>query len=201
MSETTIASADSAAIETLKTAVGKVRDELGKVIIGQDEVIEQALIAIFTRSHALLVGVPGLAKTLLISSLAETLHLTFKRIQFTPDLMPSDITGTEVIYNDPATGEREFKFLRGSDLRQHRPRGRDQPHAAEDPGRHAGVDAGAQGLDRRRRPPAARSVLRPGDAEPDRAGGYLPASRKRSWIASCSASGSSTRARRRSSRS
>ena len=105
--------ADEQAIEALKHAVGKVRDELRKVIIGQDEVIEQALIAIFTRSHALLVGVPGLAKTLLVSSLAETLHLGFKRIQFTPDLMPSDITGTEVIYSDPATGEREFKFLKG----------------------------------------------------------------------------------------
>ena len=113
MSETTPASADLSAIETLKAAVGRVREELGKVIIGQDEVIEQTLIAIFTRSHALLVGVPGLAKTLLISSLADTLHLTFKRIQFTPDLMPSDITGTEVIYTDPATGEREFKFLKG----------------------------------------------------------------------------------------
>jgi MoxR-like ATPase len=113
MSEPTTASADTSAIETLKAAVERVREELGKVIIGQDEVIEQTLIAIFTRSHALLVGVPGLAKTLLISSLAETLHLTFKRIQFTPDLMPSDITGTEVIYTDPATGEREFKFLQG----------------------------------------------------------------------------------------
>jgi MoxR-like ATPase len=71
------------------------------------------MIAILTRSHALLVGVPGLAKTLLVSSLAEALHLSFKRIQFTPDLMPSDITGTEVIYSDPATNEREFKFLRG----------------------------------------------------------------------------------------
>ncbi|MDA0813803.1 MAG: AAA family ATPase, partial [Verrucomicrobia bacterium] len=113
MSDSTTATADTSAIETLKAAVSKVRVELGKVIIGQDEVIEQTLIAIFTRSHALLVGVPGLAKTLLISSLAETLHLTFKRIQFTPDLMPSDITGTEIIYTDPATGEREFKFLQG----------------------------------------------------------------------------------------
>jgi len=113
MSDTTTATVDASAIKSLKTAVGKVREELAKVIIGQDEVIEQALIAIFTRSHALLVGVPGLAKTLLISSLAETLDLTFKRIQFTPDLMPSDITGTEVIYSDPATGEREFKFLKG----------------------------------------------------------------------------------------
>jgi MoxR-like ATPase len=86
---------------------------LAKVIIGQDEVLDEILIAIFTRNHALLMGVPGLAKTLMISSLAQTLRLTFKRIQFTPDLMPSDITGTEVIYQDPATHERQFKFLRG----------------------------------------------------------------------------------------
>jgi len=76
-------------------------------------VVDQTLISIFTRSHSLLVGVPGLAKTLLVSSLAETLDLDFKRIQFTPDLMPSDITGTEVIFQDPATNEREFKFLKG----------------------------------------------------------------------------------------
>jgi MoxR-like ATPase len=104
---------DASAVDKLKSSAERVRKELGKVIIGQDDVIEQVLISIFTRSHALLVGVPGLAKTLLISSLAETLHLTFKRIQFTPDLMPSDITGTEVIYSDPTTNERQFKFLPG----------------------------------------------------------------------------------------
>ncbi|MFT4549462.1 MAG: MoxR-like ATPase, partial [Verrucomicrobiales bacterium] len=104
---------DASAVDKLKSSAERVRKELGKVIIGQDDVVEQVLIAIFTRSHALLVGVPGLAKTLLISSLAETLHLTFKRIQFTPDLMPSDITGTEVIYSDPSTNERQFKFLPG----------------------------------------------------------------------------------------
>ena len=105
--------ADATAVDKLKSSAERVRKELGKDNIGQDDVIEQVLIAIFTRNHALLVGVPGLAKTLLISSLAETLHLTFKRIQFTPDLMPSDITGTEVIYSDPTTNERQFKFLQG----------------------------------------------------------------------------------------
>jgi MoxR-like ATPase len=75
--------------------------------------VDQVLIAILTRSHALLVGVPGLAKTLLVSTLSQTLHLSFKRIQFTPDLMPSDITGTEVIYQDPASNERLFRFLKG----------------------------------------------------------------------------------------
>ena len=101
------------AIEYFAGAYKSLKAELAKVIIGQDQVIDELLIAIFTRSHALLVGVPGLAKTLLISTLAQALQLSFKRIQFTPDLMPSDITGTEVIYQDPATNERQFKFLHG----------------------------------------------------------------------------------------
>jgi len=104
---------DVAAVEQLKEARAKIRAELSKVIIGQNDVVDQTLISIFTKSHSLLIGVPGLAKTLLVSSLAETLKLDFKRIQFTPDLMPSDITGTEVIYQDQATNEREFKFLKG----------------------------------------------------------------------------------------
>jgi len=87
--------------------------ELAKVIVGQTQVIEEILLAIFTRNHALLMGVPGLAKTLLISTLAKTLQLSFKRVQFTPDLMPSDITGTEVIYQDPQSGTKEFRFLQG----------------------------------------------------------------------------------------
>ena len=105
--------ADLQAVENLKNAHATLKAELAKVIVGQEEVIDQILISIFTRSHALLVGVPGLAKTLLISSLAQTLDMKFKRIQFTPDLMPSDITGTEVIYQDQATGQREFRFLKG----------------------------------------------------------------------------------------
>ena len=101
------------AVEQLKNARAKIREELSKVSIGQSDVVDQTLISIFTRSHSLLIGVPGLAKTLLVSSLAEALKLDFKRIQFTPDLMPSDITGTEVIYQNPETNEREFKFLKG----------------------------------------------------------------------------------------
>ena len=107
------ADADLQAVENLRAARAAIKTELAKVIVGQDHVIDEILISIFTRSHALLVGVPGLAKTLMISSLAQTLHLGFKRIQFTPDLMPSDITGTEVIFQDPTTGERQFKFLKG----------------------------------------------------------------------------------------
>jgi MoxR-like ATPase len=104
---------DVQAIEYFKKAYETLRYQIGKVIVGQDAVIDELLIAIFTRSHALLVGVPGLAKTLLISTLAQALNLQFKRIQFTPDLMPSDITGTEVIYQNPESGDREFKFLPG----------------------------------------------------------------------------------------
>ena len=101
------------ALEKLSEAYQSVRAELSKVIVGQNEVIEQLMIAIFARGHCLLEGVPGLAKTLMISTLARTLNLDFSRIQFTPDLMPSDIVGTEVIQEDKATGSREFKFLHG----------------------------------------------------------------------------------------
>jgi MoxR-like ATPase len=87
--------------------------EIRKVIIGQDRVVEEVLIALFARGHCLLVGVPGLAKTLLISTLAEILDLQFNRIQFTPDLMPSDITGTDILQEDPSTGRRQFQFLKG----------------------------------------------------------------------------------------
>src|SRR5947199_8452351 len=104
---------DVAMIEKLRASHQKLKKEIGKVIVGQDKVLDELLMAIFCRSHALLMGVPGLAKTLMVSTLAQALDLTFKRIQFTPDLMPSDITGTEVIQDDPATGQRLFKFLPG----------------------------------------------------------------------------------------
>jgi MoxR-like ATPase len=87
--------------------------EIHKVIIGQQQMIEQMLICVFARGHCLTIGVPGLAKTLTVSTLAQALHLRFSRIQFTPDLMPSDITGTEIIDQDPATGKRSFRFVRG----------------------------------------------------------------------------------------
>src|SRR3954447_10480829 len=109
----TIVENDVAMIEKLRTSHQTLRREIGKVIIGQEQVLDQLLMAIFCRSHALLVGVPGLAKTLMVSTLAQALDLSFKRIQFTPDLMPSDITGTEVIQDDPATRQRMFKFLPG----------------------------------------------------------------------------------------
>ena len=101
MTETTLTQDDIAAVKRCQDGYERIRQELSKVIVGQDEVIEQVLVTMFSRGHALLEGVPGLAKTLLISSIAESLHLTFKRIQFTPDLMPSDITGAEVIQEVP----------------------------------------------------------------------------------------------------
>jgi len=104
---------DLAAVKRCKESYDQMREELSKVIIGQDKVIEQVLVAIFSRGHALLEGVPGLAKTLLVSSLAEATHLAFKRIQFTPDLMPSDVTGTEIIQEEVQTGQRVYKFLPG----------------------------------------------------------------------------------------
>lgn len=106
-------SADLEAVEFCRASYHQVQQEIAKVVVGQTQVVEEILLAILTRSHALLVGVPGLAKTLLISTLAKTLQMSFKRIQFTPDLMPSDITGTEVIYQDPVSGAKEFKFLPG----------------------------------------------------------------------------------------
>src|SRR5262247_563503 len=102
-----------AAVEKLQQAYHNLRAELGKAIVGQEAVIEELLIALFCRGHALLVGVPGLAKTLLISTLAKTLGLSFSRIQFTPDLMPADITGTEVFEEDKTTGTRQMRFVRG----------------------------------------------------------------------------------------
>jgi MoxR-like ATPase len=104
---------DAALADRLHQAGQRITTELRKVIVGQDAVVEQALIALFAGGNCLLVGVPGLAKTLLVSSLARALDLRFNRIQFTPDLMPSDVTGTDVIQDDPQTGRRQLTFLPG----------------------------------------------------------------------------------------
>ncbi|HPD16145.1 MAG TPA: MoxR family ATPase [Planctomycetota bacterium] len=104
---------DEKAVEHLRAGRDKILAELRRIIVGLDQVIDEMMIAIFCRGHCLLVGVPGLAKTLLVSSLAQTLSLSFRRIQFTPDLMPSDITGTEILQDDPQTGQRAFKFMKG----------------------------------------------------------------------------------------
>jgi MoxR-like ATPase len=104
---------DIQAVEHLKGAFARMDSEIGKVIVGQKQVIEEMLTAIFSRGHCLVVGVPGLAKTLLVRTIAKVLALDFNRIQFTPDLMPSDITGTDILHEDRASGIREFRFLKG----------------------------------------------------------------------------------------
>ncbi len=104
---------DVRAVEKLADAYRRITEQLGRAIVGQQQVIEELLVAMFARGHCLLVGVPGLAKTLMIRTLADALSLEFSRIQFTPDLMPSDITGTEVIQEDKTSGTRQLKFLRG----------------------------------------------------------------------------------------
>jgi len=100
-------------LERLVSSFGDIRGEMAKIIVGQDEIVEHLIITLLCRGHCLLVGVPGLAKTLMISTLAQVVDLSFSRIQFTPDLMPSDIVGTEVIDEDHATGRRSFRFVRG----------------------------------------------------------------------------------------
>jgi len=100
-------------IQKIHKAYQSLKEEVGKVIVGQHEVVEQLLIALFTGGHCLLVGVPGLAKTLLISTVAKALDLRFSRIQFTPDLMPSDITGTDILEEEAGTGKRAFRFIKG----------------------------------------------------------------------------------------
>ena len=104
---------DAARIDALREDFHAMRSEVGKIIVGQEAVIEEMMIALFAGGHVLLEGVPGLAKTLLISSLARVMDLSFNRIQFTPDLMPSDITGSEILEEDHGTGRREFKFIKG----------------------------------------------------------------------------------------
>ena len=104
---------DLDAVRQLKAAFDNIKQQLARVIVGQEEVIEELLIAMFSKGHCMLEGVPGLAKTLMISTLSKSLSLAFSRIQFTPDLMPSDITGTEVIEENRSTGAREFKFIQG----------------------------------------------------------------------------------------
>ena len=105
--------ADSWAIERLGAARRKIMQQLSRVIVGQQQVIDELLISLFSRGHCLLEGVPGLAKTLMVSTLAEALNLSFSRIQFTPDLMPADITGTDIIEENKATGSRDYRFLEG----------------------------------------------------------------------------------------
>ena len=113
VSKTKSAKSDLDAVKKLGLANDNLRAELKKTIVGMDNVIDETIIAILSKGHALLEGVPGLAKTLLVSSIADCLSLSFKRIQFTPDLMPSDITGSELLQDDPVSGQRKFQFSKG----------------------------------------------------------------------------------------
>src|SRR5258705_3228152 len=104
---------DLEAVQRLKQGFDDIKRQLGRVIVGQDQVIKEILIALFSRGHCLLEGVPGLAKTLIVSTIADLLSLQFRRIQFTPDLMPSDITGTEILESEEGTGHRQMRFVKG----------------------------------------------------------------------------------------
>ena len=110
---TSLQADDVAAIDELREFYNRLQEELGRIIVGQKDVIERLAICLFSRGHALLMGVPGLAKTLLVSQLSETMTLHFSRIQFTPDLMPMDITGTDILQESPGGGKREFEFVKG----------------------------------------------------------------------------------------
>ncbi len=113
MKEEKLHKSDVELVEKLNNSVKNLRSEIGKIIIGQNEIIDNILISLFSKGHCLLVGVPGLAKTLMIKTLSQALDLDFSRIQFTPDLMPGDITGTEIIDEDPVTKKRDFRFIKG----------------------------------------------------------------------------------------
>lgn len=113
MKETELKKNDVELVENLHKSIKQVKSEISKIIVGQEKIIDDLLVSLFSRGHCLLIGVPGLAKTLLIKTLAEVLDLDFSRIQFTPDLMPSDITGTEIIEEDQVTKKREFRFIKG----------------------------------------------------------------------------------------
>jgi len=113
MNETSRVTSDEELVQEAARAREAISNEIAKVIVGQKDVLELLLIALFSRGHGLFIGVPGLAKTLLIHTLADSLDLDFKRVQFTPDLMPSDITGTEILEEDHSTGKRVFQFVRG----------------------------------------------------------------------------------------
>ena len=166
-------------IETLPGLTQALRDEIAKAIVGQERVVEDVLLGLYCGEHVLLTGVPGLAKTFLIRSLSEALHLDFSRIQFTPDLMPADITGTEIIQDDPVKGTRELKFMEGPVFTNLLLADEIKPDATQDPGRDAADDAGTRGDRGLGDLASAKTVPRVRHPEPDRNGRHLPAPRGR----------------------
>ena len=167
---------DVQAVDRLGQAHGRLCDELARVVVGQRDTIDQLLVCLFARRHALLMGVPGLAKTLLVSKLAETMSLKFSRIQFTPDLMPMDITGTDIL-QDNGEGRREFQFVTRPGLRQHHFGRRNQSCSAKDASGDAGGDAGTTRHGRRQEFRSAATVHGAGDAESGRARRHLSVAR------------------------
>ena len=163
-------------VQQFRKEYEQVYQEISKVIVGHAEIVHGVLTCLFVGGHALLEGVPGLGKTLLVRTLSQVLDLQFNRIQFTPDLMPADIIGTNIIMED-AGRQARLQLSAGPDLRPDRPGRRDQPRHAQDAVGHARSDAGAFGHRRRHDPQAQGAVLRDGDAEPDRAGRDLSAAR------------------------
>ena len=154
-------------IERFQAVRDGILTQVRQVIVGQDDVLDQILIALFVGGHCLITGMPGTAKTLMVRTIAQTLGLTFRRIQFTPDLMPSDITGHGHHRRGHHHGPSQVDLRRGAALRQCGAGGRDQPHSAEDAGGDAGGDAGAVLHGARAYLQIAGAVLCAGHAEPD----------------------------------
>ncbi len=151
----------------LVEACQKIREQVGRIVVGQDEVIEQLLIAILARGHCLLEGVPGLAKTLMVRSLAQSMNLSFHRIQFTPDLMPADITGTDIIQENRETGHRDLVFEKGPIFTQMLLADEINRTPPKTQAALLGSHAGARSYGGWNHLPIGRAVLRAGDAEPD----------------------------------
>ncbi len=171
-------SRDVEMLEQLAHARSQLIGQISRRIIGQQKIVDDLVAALLAGGHVLLVGVPGLAKTLLVQTVAQALDLTFSRVQFTPDLMPSDITGTELLEEDHVRRRTPVLQVRqGPDLRKRRARRRDQPRAAEDAGRAPPGDAGTRRYRGRPDSPVTGTVLRSRHAEPDRAGRHVPAAR------------------------
>ena len=160
---------DVAAIDELRDVYDQLKQTLAKIIVGQEQVIEHLAICLFSQGHALLMGVPGLAKTLLVSRFAETMALQFSRIQFTPDLMPMDITGTDILQEIPG-GRREFEFVKGPLFANLILADEINRAPFKNAGRDARGDAGIQNHGHRQNIPTDTPVLRAGDAEPHRTG-------------------------------
>ena len=177
---TTLTQTDDAIVARIEAAgerIQRVQKAASAVIFGQEQVIERTLVTILSGGHALLIGVPGLAKTLLVETLGKVLGLDAKRIQFTPDLMPSDIIGSEVLEDSSRQRPAQLPLRQGSDLRPAADGRRDQPRQPQDPVGAAAGHAGAPRHGGRPAPRRAGALPRAGDAEPARAGRHLSAAR------------------------